>query len=133
MKTITITILAATMMTIWSGKAWAVCQEDDTACYCAQHPGDCDDAPPPPPDYSEAKRNAAKAAAKAKVATMTTAVPLDVSADCDATSTAGQGTCGVILWLHPTNSDGYHCTVSYEMDGWGNVTVTDVSCGVNNG
>lgn len=115
-------------MTVGVGKSWAICQPDDDECYCRTHPGECDDAPAPTPDYS-----AVAAAAKAKVRTMTTATPLDIQASCDSANSAGQGICGVTLWINPTNSDGYHCTVSYEMDGWGNTEIVGVSCGVNNG
>jgi hypothetical protein len=131
MKAITITILAVTLA-VGAGKAWARCTDaDKQACACpirSQNTQACQEQDQVNRDY------AVEQAARAEVGTMTTATPLDVQADCDSANTVGQGICGVTLWLHPTtNSDGYHCTVSYEMDGWGSFTVTNVECGANNG
>lgn len=45
----TISILAAAAMAMTAGKAWAICQPDDTQCIYNQNPGECDDAPNPDP------------------------------------------------------------------------------------
>jgi hypothetical protein len=128
MKTI---IILAITLAVGAHSAYARCTDaDKQACACpirSQNTLACREQDQINVDY------AVEQAAVAEVRTLTSA-PLDVSADCDATSTVGQGTCAVMLWIHPTtSSDGYHCYVSYEMDGWGNVEATDVSCGVNNG
>lgn len=39
-----------------------ICQEGDDACYCAHHPGECDDAPAPTPDYTVSANHTEQAA-----------------------------------------------------------------------
>jgi hypothetical protein len=124
MKTI---ILSISILSLVTAKAWAVCQEDDTACYCAHHPGECDDAPPPTPDYSALAAQTRAAAIAGAHAISTAATPLDAYAVCDLPSPTGHGFChyGFHLW-----TGGFGCDVEYGLDGWGSWTTIDVDCGI---
>jgi hypothetical protein len=130
--TMKIIIILAITLAVGAHSAYARCTDaDKQACACpirSQNTLACREQDQINVDY------AVEQAAVAEVRTLTSA-PLDVSADCDATSTVGQGTCGVWLWTNSGAhaSDGYYCYVTYEMDGWGNVNVTDSDCGLNNG